>query len=318
MAFAIGNGVYLAIGWRWVFYIAAIPGFIFGIIIIISVKEPQRGQSNDDNGKTVSGLKKKFQLPLRERVIELLKAFFLSPSVLLLCIAGGVRNGGGYVWALNTELFFETVKEQTKTQISHWMSWIPLVGGSIGAFVGGIISDVFVKKRGPHTRVWVLVISQALAAPFAAGALFFNPPYCYLCLIPSNIIGEMWVGVTLAVLIDVVPVYLRTSAIAVYFFIITNIGGNLNPLVSVIKSSFGGGRTAYEYALLIMYPGLYMLGSVLFLLTLFVLRIDIRRKKQREAEREALFGYGNSDDDDEEITNSSENKSDSDKIQRDL
>ena len=128
----------------------------------------------------------------------------------------------------------------------------------------------------------------------------------------------MWVGVTLAVLIDVVPVYLRTSAIAVYFFIITNIGGNLNPLVSVIKSSFGGGRTAYEYALLIMYPGLYMLGSVLFLLTLFVLRIDIRRKKQREAEREALFGYGNSDDDDEEITNSSENKSDSDKIQRDL
>ena len=48
----------------------------------------------------------------------------------------------------------------------------------------------------------------------------------------------MWVGITLAVVIEVVPVHLRTSAVAVYMFIISNIGGNVPLLVPVLKTSF--------------------------------------------------------------------------------
>jgi len=48
----------------------------------------------------------------------------------------------------------------------------------------------------------------------------------------------MWVGITLAVVIEVVPVPLRTSAVAVYMFIISNIGGNMPLLVPVLKSAF--------------------------------------------------------------------------------
>jgi len=66
---------------------------------------------------------------------------------------------GGYVWGVNTQLFFQD-QGQTSTQIGEFMSWIPLVGGSIGAFFGGFISDRFVKKRGVVARMVVLVISQ--------------------------------------------------------------------------------------------------------------------------------------------------------------
>ena len=45
-------------------------------------------------------------------------------------------------------------------------------------------------------------------------------------------------GVTLAVVIEVVSVPLRTSAVAVYLFIIGNIGGNVPLLVPVLKSAF--------------------------------------------------------------------------------
>ncbi len=34
------------------------------------------------------------------------------------------------------------------------------MGGSIGAVVGGIISDFLVKGRGPYMRIWVLIVSQ--------------------------------------------------------------------------------------------------------------------------------------------------------------
>ena len=76
-----------------------------------------------------------------------------------LCIAGGVRNAGGYVWAYNTELFFQA-RGLSNAQINHFMSWIPLVGGSLGAVFGGFISDLLVKNRSTYVRIWVLIISQ--------------------------------------------------------------------------------------------------------------------------------------------------------------
>lgn len=48
----------------------------------------------------------------------------------------------------------------------------------------------------------------------------------------------MWVGITLAVVVELVPASLRTFAIAVYMFIISNIGGNMPLLVSPLKSVF--------------------------------------------------------------------------------
>ena len=66
---------------------------------------------------------------------------------------------GGYVWGVNTQLFFQS-QHKTSEEIGAYMSWIPLVGGSLGAFFGGFISDRVVKKRGIAARMVVLVISQ--------------------------------------------------------------------------------------------------------------------------------------------------------------
>jgi len=60
-----------------------------------------------------------------------------------------------------------------------------------GVLVGGFISDRFVLKSGPHGRIWVLIASQILAAPFAAGALLLPTPYAYMSLIPTYIIGNL-------------------------------------------------------------------------------------------------------------------------------
>ena len=127
-------------------------GLAAGPIILITVREPKR-QKSPIASKT-DGVK----LPFSKRVISLALTFIL-PGMLVLCLAGGIRNAGGYVWAYNTELFFKD-RGFNGDQINHFMSWIPLVAGSIGAVVGGIISDVLVKGRGPYMRIWVLIVSQ--------------------------------------------------------------------------------------------------------------------------------------------------------------
>lgn len=48
----------------------------------------------------------------------------------------------------------------------------------------------------------------------------------------------MWVGVALAVLVELVPSEVTTTAVAAYFFIISNIGGNMPLLVPPVKTAF--------------------------------------------------------------------------------
>ena len=53
-----------------------------------------------------------------------------------------------------------------------------------------------------------------------------------------SVLGEMWIGITLAVLVEVVPTPLRTLGVAVYLFIISNIGGNMPLVVSPLQRLF--------------------------------------------------------------------------------
>ena len=124
-------------------------------IILISVREPKRTK----NLKVETEKKEEDTKPsFISRLVQLIKTF-LYPGMFMLCIAGGIRNAGGYVWAYNTELFFQA-QGLTNAQINHFMSWIPLVGGSLGAIFGGFISDLLVKNRSTYVRIWVLIVSQ--------------------------------------------------------------------------------------------------------------------------------------------------------------
>ncbi|XP_064616663.1 MFS-type efflux pump MSMEG_3705-like [Liolophura sinensis] len=285
LSYAVGNFITAANinnqGWRWSFFISGIPGLVLGIVILLAVKEPERKTKSE---KEKSGSRKN----VLKRLGTILKPF-CSPSLLLLCFAGSVRNAAGYVWAYNTQPFFSSTG-QTAEQIGTFMSWIPLVGGSIGVVLGGFISDRIVQRRGLYARVIVLVLSQLLAAPFAAGTLLFSAPWGYICQIPTYIIGEMWVGVTLAVLVELVPTSIRTGAVAVYLFIITNIGGTVPLAVPPLQQSFVDlGYTKNESlkdALYILYSGMYVGGSAMFLVTMLVLKRDQRRVKENEYKTE--------------------------------
>lgn len=274
MAYAFGNFITQADidgkGWRWVFWIAAIPGFVLGLLMLLTLKEPARSERADGQ-RIVSQPRREV---LREKLL-LLGRTFVRPSLLILFLAGTIRNAGGYVWAYNTQPYFN--KYYPQTNVGEYMSWIPLVGGSLGVVLGGFISDRLIKNRGFYMRVWVLIFSQVLAAPFAAGALFFKPPWAFISLIPSNIIGEMWVGVTLTVVVELVPNTIRSPAIAGYLFIISIIGGNVPLLVPPLKEV-----TNLRTALYILFPGLYLLSSVFFLLTLFSLKRDMRLAQEEE------------------------------------
>lgn len=155
LAYAIGNGITGVLNWRWVFFISGIAGVVVAPIILITVKEPKRTKTAPTEEEKLE------KISTCDRISMILKTFLpcFMPGMFLLCIAGGIRNAGGYVWAYNTQVFFNTSGLSDQT-IESYMSWIPLVAGSLGAVVGGLISDLLVKNRGAYTRIWVLIVSQ--------------------------------------------------------------------------------------------------------------------------------------------------------------
>ena len=75
----------------------------------------------------------------KSSTMKILAYFFGTPSIILLFVASLIRNAGGYVWAYNATQFFENVKGQSSVEIAEFMQWIPLIGGSLGAVLGGFV-----------------------------------------------------------------------------------------------------------------------------------------------------------------------------------
>ncbi|XP_067928431.1 MFS-type efflux pump MSMEG_3705-like isoform X2 [Watersipora subatra] len=273
LAYAFGNFLYAADimgqGWRWVFYISGLLGLPVAVLLFCTVRE-SRGMAEqydyDEGNTTLTDSDQKWDDKLKDVIIT-----FLSPPLLMLCLAGSIRNAGGYVWAVNTELFFES-EGHSSTEIGSYMSWIPLVGGSLGALLGGFISDRVVRQGGLAARLAVLAVSQVCAAPFGLLALFLPSPGCYLILILMYIIGESSTGVCLTCVLELVPERIRGAAIGYCLFIVGNVSGNAPLLLSPLASAFAkfDPSTAFRNALIVLFPGMYITSAAIFLLTICV------------------------------------------------
>lgn len=84
---------------------------------------------------------------------------YLQPALILLCVAGGVRLGAGLVWAYNVKTYFNELYCK-KVNVGAFLSWVPVVGGTLGALFGGFLSDRFAGLSGYKGRMWVLILSQ--------------------------------------------------------------------------------------------------------------------------------------------------------------
>jgi MFS family permease len=218
-------------------------------------------------------------------------------------------------------------KGMTSYRFSSFMGWIPLVAGSSGAILGGYVSDQIVRKQGPIGRVTVLCGSNFIAAPFLVGALMLDFPWCFFSLIPAYVFGEMWIGVTIALLVDLTPKGMVATSVAIALFVVTLIGGNLVIGVPEIREAYAGVNTELNFvaalpyganetlqtaftvsqdssiglqnALLWLGPAVYLFSSVLFLLALSHMNDDIEKARRYgvpKAEQAAMLFSGLPDD----------------------
>lgn len=298
LTFVLGN--YLApldlfeqSGWRSTFIIGCAPGAIVAILIFlyndprytkeqaleIGNKKPKSYGTTTENEKKsknvdTNDIESKSDARLKQEKQYWKTTFFalIQPVMLLLFLAAMIRQAGGLTWAFNTQLYLEEYYPDFNPGI--WVAMDSIVGGSFGVFAGGYLSDYLVRKLGLHTRLWVLALSQILASPLAAGVLSIEPPYCFVFLLFYYFFAETWFAVLFTVMVEVVPTDVRSIVIAIFLFLMNNIGGQIPLIITPMKDVFG-----FRDSLMIVWPGCILLSGILFFVASFPLWRDYRKQQ---------------------------------------
>ncbi|CAH0773939.1 unnamed protein product [Bemisia tabaci] len=260
------------LGWRTPYYLTGVIAFLVAIFCAFTLSEPKRkmiGEEVEEKAEEqVNGTPQKEEEPKTGEW----KAM-VQPRVLMLFVAAAIRHTGGLCFTYNADLFYREVFPDW--DLSWMLFFVTFIIGAIGVVFGGMISDKVVEKYGTKTRVAVLAVSQLIATPFAFGSIYMGPIGAMVTLAISYLFAEMWFGILFAILVEVVPLSVRSTTIGVFLFVMNMVGGNLPILVEPVRTS-----SSFADALAIFYAGAYLISSVLFGL---VLVMPGKKKKDQSA-----------------------------------
>ncbi len=223
--FLTGGYLNQQLGWRVAFFVVGIPGILLSLLFYFTVKEPGRGAS-DSPGQSFP--------PNSFR--DALKLFYSTKTFVWLAIASALNVFCIYGLLNWAPSFLERIHGMTSTQAGAFLGLIYGIGGAIGSFAGGLVTDHYGKKD----KRWYLKVpafSICLAIPCAAAALFLGNKYLSIAgLGVCGMLQSVYLGPSLAVAHNIFPASLRALTSAVFFLVINLVGLGFGPMVIGIIS----------------------------------------------------------------------------------
>jgi len=242
-------------GWRSAYVIGGAPGLIIAILLFF-IQDPRAEMKNEKE-------KEKAGFNLSNYLWSIKKGFW-QPAMICLLLSASVRQMAGYSWANNNVNFFNTY--HPGKEIGYWFTICSIVGGGLGVFFGGFLSDLLVKRLGIRSRLWLLSGFHLLATPFAALTLYLDPPYAFITLMGYYFCAETWFAILFTVILEIVPQNTKSITVSTFLFIMNNLGGNLPVLIEPVSDWIG-----FDTALNIFWPGLVGLSGLMFGLSSFTM-----------------------------------------------
>jgi MFS family permease len=219
IGFLMGGYLNQHLGWRTAFFILGVPGILFSLVFYVTVKEPRRGatdtRATDDS----------------HSFVEVIRFLYSTKTFVWLAMATGLHVFCIYGMVNWAPSFLSRLHGLKGSQIGVILGLSFGLGGGIGTFAGGWLTDHFGKKD----KRWYLKIpgyAIVISIFFAAGALFLqNTLLSVSCLAICVSLHSMYLGPSIAVVHSLVPASMRALSSAVLFLVLNLIGLGFGPLV---------------------------------------------------------------------------------------
>jgi len=226
IAFGLGGWLATKYGWRGAFLIVGVPGILLAVIMRLTVKEPIRGFYDSEKAKSIP----------TPGFLESIKYLFSKKTFTFLAFGTGLHAYVGYAYTSWMPPFMSRIHEMDLTTIGLAFAFSIGVGGGLGTFLGGFISDRL-AKRDNRWYMWISSWSILISLPLGYLVLFTgNIPLLIGVFFITNVLFGMYLGPSIAVSHSLVPAHLRSMASAVLFFVLNIIGIGLGPLITGILS----------------------------------------------------------------------------------
>jgi MFS family permease len=220
IGFLLGGYLNQHLGWRTAFFVLGIPGILFSLLFYATVKEPRRGATD-----VIAVAKGPHSLG------EVLKVLYSSKTFVFLALASALNVFCIYSIGNWAPSFLQRLHGMTSVQTGALLGPIFGIGGGVGSFMGGLLTDHF-GKRDKRWYFWVPGYAITISIPCAAGAIFMHDTsFSLACLGLVAFLQSMYLGPALAVAHGLVPASMRALTSAVFFMVINLIGLGFGPLI---------------------------------------------------------------------------------------
>lgn len=227
IGFILGGAIAAKYGWRMAFFVAGVPGLIMAVILVLTVAEPKRGQSEnrvvDENAPSLS---------------ETL-AFFLSQRAMVSLLLGGVFvcvSANAFLTGI--PLYLIRVHEVPINELGVALGLLMGGLGGIGAIVIGGICDKL-SEKDLRWRPWTILITGLIAFPFIVWFLYApDKQTAYWVYAVPGLVGLLYASISYTAMQELVPVRMRAMASAVMLLCLTLIGIGLGPVILGLISDF--------------------------------------------------------------------------------
>ncbi len=251
IGYILGGVVATHWGWRYSFFWAGAPG-LFLAFVLLPFKEPMRGESESIDTKDLS--KPGFRDALR----------LLQNIDYLLVVVGYIA----YTFALGAfafwgPTFLEKVHRLSNAEANSFFGGVIVISGLLGTLLGGFAATSW-QRRNPAGYAWLLSGSMLFAVPSSTVALLSSNATLTMPLLAFSIfLLFLCTGPVNTLILESVPVTLRSSAMALSIFMIHLFGDMGSPeIVGRIADHL---RNNLQKALLIL-PGFLLIAGLLWLI----------------------------------------------------
>lgn len=262
LGFPIGIGCGIAIagsiaavhGWRTAFYVAAAPGLVMSILLLVLVREPTRGRLDGAASSPQPSV------PLMTGILQYLR----TPVLLRTTVATSLTSFvflGLLVWA---PTYLIRVRGMDLGEVGKYYSVTNAISMALGLWLGGYLAQVLVRRGGERMYALVSMGGVLVAAPTLVIALLADawPVALGLLMLPT-LFGLLYLGPATALVQNASAPDQRSLFSAIYMFCGNIVGQGGGPLfVGLVSDALTPslGQQGLTVALILLAP-VYLMAA---------------------------------------------------------
>lgn len=158
LGYAAGGLLAEAYGWRWTFVILGLPGILLGIILYLTVREPQRGRYFKQKARK-SGADK------QEPFMTTMRSLWTNNIFVRVVLANSFTNIPSFAFAIWLAPTLIRNFDVSKGEVGVYLGAVLFAGGVPGMILGGYLAD-YLAKKNPRWRPWYCALAVLLTLPF--------------------------------------------------------------------------------------------------------------------------------------------------------